>query len=364
MKPVFLGVQMVRKISILGAVLLLGAGTMFAAPGGDFRRLSFREANRKAQRACQKADAFYEAGKLQLAADAYEEARDAYRHLRRSHSDLNKRRVTYWINYTESQLDKVARTGGVRPMSKEGELKEREIVPGISVVELVSPLKAGGTPVSSNGVPLPVVTVVGAGKDDGPAVKPDGTTVERMPEGPVSMPTPSSPPGSDQGDPIRPRERPSGHSSKTTASAAVSTLLSKGRVAEARAMVLARLEEDPDDPEARLLAGMVSCRAGDFEDAVLTLESLQNEHDTTPVRLLLAGAYLGAGMREDARTLILQVVDDDPTCGEAYINLAYIRLTDATPSRKEASLFYRKALRLGVDPDPGLASRLEGDDLK
>ena len=126
---------------------------------------------------------------------------------------------------------------------------------------------------------------------------------------------------------------------------------------EARQSLLKVLRTDPVDADARLLLATLECKAGEFKEALLILEDLEQEHPSTTTYLLLSGAYLGTGEPYRAMLALDKLLALNPTHPDALINMAYLTM-ELSGKASEAAMYYRQALKCGAAPDTALARRL------
>jgi Tfp pilus assembly protein PilF len=126
---------------------------------------------------------------------------------------------------------------------------------------------------------------------------------------------------------------------------------------EARQSLLKVLRTDPVHADARLLLATLECKAGEFKEALLILEDLEQEHPSTTTYLLLSGAYLGTGEPYRAMLALDKLLALNPTHPDALINMAYLTM-ELSGKASEAAMYYRQALKCGAAPDTALARRL------
>lgn len=115
----------------------------------------------------------------------------------------------------------------------------------------------------------------------------------------------------------------------------------------------------PKDEFSHTTLGIVYYRQSKYDDAVteLTKALAINPRSAT------AHNYLGItasqkGWQEAAEKEMLDALAVNPDYGDAHFNLAVIYATNEPPAKEQARVHYRKAISLGVGPDPALEKLL------
>ncbi len=112
--------------------------------------------------------------------------------------------------------------------------------------------------------------------------------------------------------------------------------LSASRQAAERGLAIA-----PDDSRLILSAAQTELAGGDIEAARLRIDDLVSRHANAPrLRLALASLYLDADSPEDARRLLLPLLDDTPVPDAAYALLGLA--AEASGEIDNAILYYRQ----------------------
>ncbi|NLE47759.1 MAG: tetratricopeptide repeat protein [Sandaracinaceae bacterium] len=95
-----------------------------------------------------------------------------------------------------------------------------------------------------------------------------------------------------------------------------------GRTREAIAEFRRAVELRPDYAEARVALGRQELGAGNYNDAIEHLRVADRVlPSSTPVRLILADAYRGAGRWEEAKSILDGLLASNPNLAEAHFNL-------------------------------------------
>ncbi len=153
-----------------------------------------------------------------------------------------------------------------------------------------------------------------------------------------------------------------GTSGRTTPAEAIRTarpLLLAERGAEARAILLDALRQDPDSRSIRFFLATAQCQAGNLSDAQHILEGLLEENPLDAhARVLLGISHFGLGQVEKAKQEMERALDTAPGMPEAYYNLAEILLFFEPPATAVASNYYWKSVQGGGARDPDLEKRL------
>lgn len=118
-------------------------------------------------------------------------------------------------------------------------------------------------------------------------------------------------------------------------------LLDKGKRSQAMSKVNGHLKVQPNDPNGRLLKGLVLQRMGDVVGATKIYTSLTKDFPTLPEpHNNLAAIYASKGDYESAKSSLLSALKTHPGYSKVYSNLSEIYA-------RQASEVYQKAL--GVD---------------
>ena len=117
---------------------------------------------------------------------------------------------------------------------------------------------------------------------------------------------------------------------------------------------------EPGDSFARSTLGIVYFQQGKYDDAVTSLtQSVAVNPKSALAHNFLGIAAAAKGWPEAALKELETAVQIDPGYPEAHYNLA-VALTDVQPPRKEeARKHYKKALELGLDPNPTFEATLK-----
>jgi len=115
----------------------------------------------------------------------------------------------------------------------------------------------------------------------------------------------------------------------------------------------------PTDNSLLLTLAMAQCRIGKFADCVLTLRPFDRFHpDNADAMLTLGTAQMGLGEIGEARSSTEKAIKINPNFPEAHYNLAQILVSLMPPDADGAQKHYRRALELGLKPDPDFENTL------
>jgi tetratricopeptide (TPR) repeat protein len=125
----------------------------------------------------------------------------------------------------------------------------------------------------------------------------------------------------------------------------------KARVATLEAAVRAA----PNDPSALFNLAAAYYQTGQTELAIDELQrALAVAPESAPAHNFLGCALMRKGRIESAAKEFLKAVALDEGSADAHYNLAILYATEDPPALKSAALQYRRALELGLVPDPHL----------
>ena len=115
----------------------------------------------------------------------------------------------------------------------------------------------------------------------------------------------------------------------------------------------------PTEPDLLIQLSVAYCRAADFVSAVRVLEPFDVRHPSNADALLTLGtAYMGLGKIGEARVATEKSLKIKPDSPEANYNLAQILISLSPPEVMDAQQHYRRALELGLSPDPDFENTL------
>lgn len=136
-------------------------------------------------------------------------------------------------------------------------------------------------------------------------------------------------------------------------------MLQIDRFADAEKSILAVLKQDPSHREARYLMALLRMRQGRYVDAQVVLDDL---HDDNPkdeaTLLLLAGAYVAEDSYPKAMDALDAAIKLNPKRPDAYMNMAWLLLKMRPTETAEAEMYYRQAVKLGLQRDRKIEERL------
>ncbi|MBQ6923135.1 MAG: tetratricopeptide repeat protein [Kiritimatiellae bacterium] len=137
-------------------------------------------------------------------------------------------------------------------------------------------------------------------------------------------------------------------------------LMEDGNLSEAAAVLIPMLRHDPSNRQVRLLIAIVRTRQGRYDESIVALEDLRGIREDLPVLLALSGAYMGASRYHDALLALDSAIKLNPSDPSAYLNLAWLTLVmPAEPDTlKNAEIYYRQAIRRGAARDRALEARI------
>lgn len=127
------------------------------------------------------------------------------------------------------------------------------------------------------------------------------------------------------------------------------------QLTEARDGLIAMMKKNPDDPEIRILMGIVQCMLGRFDDADNLMTTLIEEQPgIAHAYVILSTAKIGLGDAEAARGALEKAIDLKTHIPEAYYNMTRIILSTKPVNTNSATALYRKSIELGGHKDSEL----------
>lgn len=127
------------------------------------------------------------------------------------------------------------------------------------------------------------------------------------------------------------------------------------QLTEARDALIDMIKKNPDDPEVRILMGIVQCMLGRFDDADNLMTTLLEERpEIDHAYVILSTAKMGKGDKESARRALEKAIALKTRIPEAYYNLTRIILDSKPLDVDAARMNYRKSLELGGQKDSEL----------
>jgi tetratricopeptide (TPR) repeat protein len=136
--------------------------------------------------------------------------------------------------------------------------------------------------------------------------------------------------------------------------------LISGNASSARDSLIAAMKIDPDDHTIRLLLAFAQCRLGQFAAAATLMDNLIEDKPSCAEAYLYRGmARMGMGRIGDAVADMGEAVKLNPASTEAHYDLAQALLLRTPPDIAGAQRHYRKALDLGGKPDADIEARIK-----
>ena len=116
----------------------------------------------------------------------------------------------------------------------------------------------------------------------------------------------------------------------------------------------------PEDTFSHCTLGIVYYQEHRYDDAI---NSLTRALAINP-KYAVAHNYLGItasqkGWQDAAKKELETALDIDPTYADASFNLAVVYAMQQPPDKEDAAKFYKRAVELGAEPDPGLEALLK-----
>lgn len=136
-------------------------------------------------------------------------------------------------------------------------------------------------------------------------------------------------------------------------------LLKLNRAGEAVDLLSAQAGPEAQDSELRLLLGIGLCTLRRYAEAADALEAaLPADPQNPALHNALGVARIGQGKLAEAQQELEQAVALNPELGDAHLNLALVLAADPAGDPGRAREHYRRALELGVAPEPHLENKL------
>lgn len=136
-------------------------------------------------------------------------------------------------------------------------------------------------------------------------------------------------------------------------------LMQENQFNKAMSLLREGIEVMPDRRDFEVLAGVVACRAGQFDIAVSILKPFDTKKPVNADALLTLGtAWMGLGKIGEARVATEKALLLNPKSAEANYNMAQIYLTIKPSNPVAAEKYYRQALDLGLEADADFENSL------
>lgn len=136
-------------------------------------------------------------------------------------------------------------------------------------------------------------------------------------------------------------------------------MMQENRAPDAIALLREASDLIPTDPDLLVQLSVAYCRVGDFGSAVRVLEPFDIKRPSHADALLTLGtAQMGLGRIGDARVATEKSLKIKPDSPEANYNMAQILISLSPPEVMDAQQHYRRALELGLAPDPDFENTL------
>ena len=328
-------IRHVTFCTVLSALALqANAWTIFGS-----REDSLQDQLRAGDKLMLKADAAYEAGKMERAGGYYRRALQKYEALNESDpgfmDDLAAIRIAYCAKqYTNTLAAAEAEAAG----AAEAEVAGAAEAASADVSEVGA---AGAAEVSKPQALQPPQPQAAQ------AAQPQAAQAAETADNSVVEPQP----------PPRPPYNPRNFAHDF---AEARMLMEDGNLSEAAAVLIPMLRHDPSNRQVRLLIAIVRTRQGRYDESIVALEDLRGIREDLPVLLALSGAYMGASRYHDALLALDSAIKLNPSDPSAYLNLAWLTLVmPAEPDTlKNAEIYYRQAIRRGAARDRALEARI------
>ena len=341
---------------VLAVLLLAGATaqgfTLF--PNAKDRSASLF---RRADVLLTRADAAMEGGNPDQAQILYEQALKRYEELNQTAPDLHDGLPRFRVDYCRNQLAAlqgklVDNTDPAAEAAARAAIKQDRDAPGVPQGESARfpvPFRRGRSEPVGAGLPAPQTASAEFQPPATTEVRPDATGAAG---------------GGDADEPAPPSRTPPNPAQIAADLRAARARLEDDQVAEASRILVDLLREDPDNRSARMLIALVRTRQGRGDEALVALEDLRGQSEDLPLLLALAGAYCGAGRHFDAMLTLDKAIKLAPEHPYPYLNLAWLSLAmnSAADGRRDAEVYYRRAVKLGATRDRTLEMRLGLDD--
>ena len=132
-----------------------------------------------------------------------------------------------------------------------------------------------------------------------------------------------------------------------------------GLMDRARALIRLALALPSPDADMNLLAALVDCYDGRYQEAITLLRQSLKQNGASPeAHAALGVALASGGQMEEAQKEMKRALSFNPKLGDAYYNLARLSLRQKPTDRDTARVHYQNALRHGAAPDPELDALL------
>ena len=136
----------------------------------------------------------------------------------------------------------------------------------------------------------------------------------------------------------------------------------QGKLPEALKALQRAVSLSPTDAFSYENLGIVYYQMGQYENAISALErALALDPQNAKSHNYLGCACSQKGWSEVAEKEFLKAIELDDTFGDAHFNLALVYATEKPPSLEMARRHYKRALELGIAPDPRLEKLLQMD---
>lgn len=325
-------IRHVTFCTVLSALALqANAWTIFGS-----REDSLQDQLRAGDKLMLKADAAYEAGKMERAGGYYRRALQKYEALNESDPGFMDGLAAIRIAYCAKQYTNVleAASAGVAEVGADGAAEAE----AADVSEVGA---AGAAEVSKPQALQPPQPQAAQ------AAQPQAAQAAETADDSVVEPQP----------PPRPPYNPRNFAHDF---AEARMLMEDGNLSEAAAVLIPMLRHDPSNRQVRLLIAIVRTRQGRYDESIVALEDLRGIREDLPVLLALSGAYMGASRYHDALLALDSAIKLNPSDPSAYLNLAWLTLVmPAEPDTlKNAEIYYRQAIRRGAARDRALEARI------
>lgn len=136
-------------------------------------------------------------------------------------------------------------------------------------------------------------------------------------------------------------------------------MMDRSELAKATDLLREAVELMPSEADLVVQLAVALCRDGKFGDAVAVLAPFDVKHATNSDALMTLGtAYMGLGQIGPARVATEKALKINPESAELNYNMAQILISLMVPEPVEAQQYYRRALELGLEPDPEFENSL------
>jgi tetratricopeptide (TPR) repeat protein len=136
----------------------------------------------------------------------------------------------------------------------------------------------------------------------------------------------------------------------------------QGKMPEALKALQRAVSLSPTDSFSYQNLGIVYYQMGQYENAISALErALALDPTNAKSHNYLGCACSQKGWSEVAEKEFLKAIEIDDSFGDAHFNLALVYATEKPPALEMARRHYKRALELGISPDPRLEKLLQMD---